>query len=150
MDNYILHLNSRTSSAGTNNNDLEYEYDFSHFAEGSYKIHFNFVSEILDLQLTKIPLVFSNLVNSNTYTTGTINNAIHSTYLGTLISKNLHSSTENYLKATPDDNFPVYTLKPNQNTIKIQIRDNTNALYTDDAGGNMSEYTLTFYFERIL
>ena len=149
MVSYNVILNSRSSLAGgLVNSDLEYNFDFTRWEQGKYEMSFTYVGEVNNLQCDKIASVFCNLVENKNYTTSDINNAHTTLNLGTLSVGG--TTAKQYLYAGRDDNFATELGgRPSNNTIKVQIRDNANALYTDSVAADVGEYILTLKFKKI-
>ncbi len=147
MKEYVVVLNSRVALTGVNNANQTYAFDFTNFEEGNYMIDFTYHGEANDLARTNTCSIFSNFSSSYVLTAGASTGAQTSAYLGTLTEKSGTADgafTSNHL-----DNPPIHLAgKPKNQIIEIQMRDGNNALYTDNAGGELANYIMVLRFRR--
>lgn len=99
-----------------------------------YQMHFTYLGGANVYTGTKLPCVYMN-INTDTVSAGSTTNANYTQMIGFLKPIVLVGSTNTvYLQAEDNTNLPVFINCPQSNVFTIEIRDNSGALWTDNAG----------------
>lgn len=147
---YSIQLNS-TKGTGTANNSLSYTFDWSVLPNNkSFKFSFLYVGGANTLSGANIPIVELDIGQTNTYTT--IQNgcgAQQYKYIG-----NLYPNSIGGISFLDSGNNPlpiVLPIRPNNNQLIVNIRNQDGGLWVDDAATPIppAKYILTLIFEEI-
>ena len=145
-------INSKNAISG-NTQSATYFFDWSNALNRNkqYKLHFTYLGGANVYTGTKLPMVYLG-INSNSYTTST-NGSPLTQYIGFLKPIVLVGSTNTvYLQAEDNTNLPIHLPNcPMTYTFTIEIRDNTGALWTDNAGTPAvpADYLLNLKFTEV-
>tara|TARA_R110002020_G_scaffold100898_2_gene238233 strand:+ start:9569 stop:10051 length:483 start_codon:yes stop_codon:yes gene_type:complete len=142
MKEYTILIGSDTKTAGTNSNDLTYNFNWSIIPEGEYELSFNFLSEPKQMTGTAITdatqavMVSVNVpLSGERYKTTTTGNASSSSVIGLIqmvgVDGFVDTATDYAIrqwKSLPDN--PPIKLKgsPQGNTIKVELLQNDESL----------------------
>lgn len=143
-------LNSLNKVSG-NTQSTTYYFDWSSVLDRTkkYKMHFTYLGGQNTYTGTKLAMVYLG-INSNSYTASNTNGASLTQCIGFLQPVVLVGSTNTcFLNAQDNTNLPVhFDSCPMSNQFTIEIRDNTGALWTDNAVTPLipSDYILTLKF----
>tara|TARA_R110000737_G_scaffold285791_1_gene292339 strand:- start:1321 stop:1770 length:450 start_codon:yes stop_codon:yes gene_type:complete len=147
MKEYVVQLNSRVALTGANNGNQTYAFDFSNFEQGAYMVDFTYHGEANNLARTNTCSIFTNFNSPYVMTAGATSGAQTSAYFGTLTETS--STTVGCFTSNHLDNPPIHLSgRPTNPIIEIQMRDGNNALYTDNAGGELANYIMAIRFRR--
>tara|TARA_R110000787_G_scaffold48680_1_gene117057 strand:- start:8796 stop:9248 length:453 start_codon:yes stop_codon:yes gene_type:complete len=150
MHDQVIVLNSRVAFEGTDNANQKYQFDFTNWERGMYKVELSYVGETNDLNADKTCSIYTNLGSTLVYSAGAETASQTSTYLGTLKPRNVASGAKStYLSCDHNDNAPICLQTPRSNVINIQMRDGNNAVYTDSVGDELANYILTLRFTKV-
>lgn len=147
MHDQVIVLNSRVAFEGTDNANQKYQFDFTNWERGMYKVEVSYVGEANDLDASKTCSIHTNLGSTLVYSAGAETASQTSTYLATLKPREVGTAT--YLSCEHNDNAPICLQTPRSNVINIQMRDGNNAVYTDSVGAELANYILTLRFTKV-
>ena len=144
-DNFRIIIKSDT---GTGNNDTRtYFYDFNRHKQGLYKLKFRFIALDNDIDPAKFGQIKIDWGTENIYETNLTGLPTGSYYLGILTPVTV--GLTGYLKADPNDNFEIILQRPSSNNFTVFLQDLDNFAYRDEALGDVNDYMLDLYFEKI-
>jgi len=113
-----------------------------------YMMHFTYLGGANTYTGTKLPCIYLGF-NTDTVTAGSTTNTTFTQMIGFLKPIVLvGSSNLVYFQAEDITNTPVFVTCPQSNTFKVEIRDNSGNLYTDNAGtpAKPADYVMTLRF----
>jgi hypothetical protein len=116
-----------------------------------YQMHFTYLGGQNVYTGSKLPLVYFN-IPTDTVAAGNNTNANYTQIIGFLRPIVLVGSTNTvYLEAEDNTNLPTVLTCPQSNIFTIEIRDNTGALWTDNAGSpaKPADYVMILRFIEI-
>jgi hypothetical protein len=153
MISYTVILNSHLNGTGATN-DKTYQFDFSSWEEGAYKLTWTYVGEADVLAAVHTCSVFANLGTTTVFNTGGTNYANTTQQIGTLRDYSTGGAPQrgNYLYADTNSNTPIYMHhRPMNQTIEIRLLDEAGNLWLD---ANVTplppgDYILKLNFERV-
>lgn len=144
---YTIVLNSQQAyaTAGTGANTKTYNFDWSILPQGSYELHWTFLSETTNVSYGTLPLVFIDFGGSANVYNGSNTSTIAPTmnYIGFVKSYLVGASS--FFHAEDMTNMPIYlNSRPSNNvfTVRFLNNDNPPTAY-QPATGNLGEYILT-------
>jgi len=149
MKEAVVVFNSASNATGTNNNDLTYQFDWSHFDEGEYLVSFTYHGLNNHNTGAKQPLVFIDLgVGKNVYATSATNYANQSLFLGTLIAGDLNGTNKQYY-AEETTNVPIrINGRPTNQSPRIFVQNIDGTAFTDTNTAELADYVLALRFSK--
>ena len=114
-----------------------------------YQMHFTYLGGANNYTGTKLPIVYFG-IPTDTVIAGNNTNANYSQIIGFLKPVVLAgASSTSYFQAEDNTNLPTVLTCPQSNIFTIEIRDNTGALYTDNASAIPADYVMILRFIEI-
>lgn len=134
MKSYNIILNSTNGTQlNGSNNEIQYNFDWSILEDKHYNVHFSFVSEVADLNGSKIALVEINLGSNNTFILN--NNTVANTTNIIGFVKPYILGSNSFLLSEDNTNPPTYIYnRPYNNIFTIRFIDNDGVLFTPNLG----------------
>ena len=147
---YTIVLNSLQAyaTAGTSANTKTYNFDWSILQQGSYELHWTFLSETTNVAYGTLPLVFIDFNGAaNVYSGSNLlanTSAPTSQYIGFV--KSYITGANGFFHAEDMTNLPIYlNSRPNNNIFTVRIINNEGNPYVP-ATGVLGDYIMTLNF----
>lgn len=144
---YTIVLNSQQAyaTAGTGSNTKTYNFDWSILPQGSYEVHWTFLSETTNIAYNTLPLVFIDFNGAPNVYSGSNTSSIASTsqYMGFV--KSYITGANAFFHAEDMTNMPLYfNSRPTNNVFTVRILNNDNPPTPyQPTTGNLGEYVMT-------
>jgi hypothetical protein len=139
---YNIIFNSQNKiSSGASLSNCTFGMDWSVIPEDQYKVHFTFVTKIMNLSSTDIGCININLGSSTVFQASNKVSAVPINFLG--ISKPYLISTTSYLLSEDNTNPPIYIhSRPSENFVNIVINGSDNTTLFTPTTGSMVDWIL--------
>lgn len=139
---YNIVFNSQNKiSTITSLSNCTFGFDWSVIPEDQYKVHFTFVTKVMNLSTTDIGIINVNLGSSTVFQASNRIGAIPLNFLG--ISKPYIVSTTSYLLSEDNTNPPIYIHnRPRDNFVNIVINSADNTTLFAPTTGSMVDWVL--------
>jgi hypothetical protein len=147
---FSIVLNSAIYLENSNNQIVEYAYDFTNMEEGKYEVTFTYRGQQNHLDSTDLCLVYVDFGTSrNVFRAGSQTSNKYIPYLGFLHNQ-YNTNTDGYLYANLNDNGPIYlNQKPSGTNITVRLVYGNGSVFETHGGQFPADYILTLNFKKI-
>ena len=138
--NIIFNSQNKISSV-TSLSNCTFGMDWSVIPEDQYKVHFTFVTKVMNLSTTDMGIINVNLGSTTVFQASNKTSAITTNFLG--ISKPYIISTTSYLLSEDNTNPPIYIhSRPSDTFVNIIINGADNSTLFAPTTGSMVDWVL--------
>jgi len=138
--NIIFNSQNKISNI-TSLSNCTFGFDWSVIPEDQYKVHFTFVTKVMNLSTTDLGIINVNLGSTTVFQASNKTSAITTNFLG--ISKPYIISTTSYLLSEDNTNPPIYIhSRPSDTFVNIIINGADNVTLFTPTTGSMVDWVL--------
>lgn len=133
----------------TNNDSINYLFDFTNVDDGLYELTFTFAGESNNEEFSGPAELSINFYGSKNYVVSpTFTSLTSTTHVG-LLYPDIISTTGGYLYAKASDNPPTLLRKPQSSMFTVAINNIAGTPYLDGSGNPVSRYIMALNFHKV-
>lgn len=133
----------------TNNDSINYLFDFSNVDDGLYELTFTFAGESQNEEFAGPAELKIDFFDSKTYVVNPTTTCLSTTTHIGLLYPDIISTTGGYLYAKASDNPPTIIRKPQGNLFNVSILNVAGTSYLDGSGNPVAKYLLALNFHKV-